>query len=194
MSSKISIINEALLMIGEELMASAEEESRIGDNVRALYDNVRKTALEQYNWFFASKTAQLQLVDTLPLITDFNKVYQLPNDFLGLSRFFVSDPNGGKKYRLESGRILTTFDQVVIKYTFLNENEGTYTGLFCSYLSSLLAQKLAYDSTASGSYAINLNTLVEENFKKAKKHSAAQSPPEDFIQDYNERAGSRFDA
>jgi len=192
MTTKLNIWNEALLMLGEELLTSTDEESIFVDKFNAVYTNTLKSALEKCFWFFATRTEQLNLLSELPLATGFSKKYQLPNEFLGLQVYYG---NGGisKDFRTESNYILSNDTTVVIKYTWMNNEPGSYSGSFGSYLSSLLALKLAFDSTSSSSYTANIAQLSEKYFKEAKYHSAKQSQFEGFIEDNNIRLGSYLD-
>ena len=66
MASKIQLISNALILIGDLPITSLEGNSRAQTVANNLYDNIVQNELTKYRWGFARKKGQLDLARTLP--------------------------------------------------------------------------------------------------------------------------------
>jgi hypothetical protein len=86
----LKIINAALTRTGNEPVTSLSEDSiraRIAD---ANYEDLIKTALSEYPWKRATKTASLNRLDDGDAIEPWTGAYQLPTDFVDIRTVRVS--------------------------------------------------------------------------------------------------------
>lgn len=87
MTSKIDIIASAFLLLGKEppnnIGVDAPQAAR---NASFLYDQYYDAFLTRYNWRFALTQFTLNKLTTFDPIPEFNYAYELPSDWLSISR------------------------------------------------------------------------------------------------------------
>lgn len=85
MATKIDLISNALILIGDTPVSSLTGGTRREVVADKLYDNIVQTELSKHRWTFARKQAQItKLVSTPPDPNTWNSVYQLPTDMVFL--------------------------------------------------------------------------------------------------------------
>jgi hypothetical protein len=84
MASKIQLISNALILIGDLPITSLEGNSRAQTVANNLYDNIVQNEMTKFRWGFARKKAQLDLTVSVPVGTEWQSIYQLPADLLFL--------------------------------------------------------------------------------------------------------------
>ena len=84
MASKIQLISNALILIGDLPITTLVGNSRAQTVANNLYDNIVQNELTKYRWGFAKKKAQLDLTTETPVGTEWQSIYQLPADLLFL--------------------------------------------------------------------------------------------------------------
>jgi hypothetical protein len=77
MASKIQLISNALILIGDLPITSLEGNSRAQTVANNLYDNIVQNEMTKFRWGFARKKAQLDLTVTVPVGTEWQSIYQL---------------------------------------------------------------------------------------------------------------------
>ena len=90
MSSKIQLISNALILIGDLPITSLSGNTRAEVVANALYDNIVQNELSKFRWGFARKQAQLSLTATTPIGTEWQSAYQLPATMLTLIKLSPS--------------------------------------------------------------------------------------------------------
>lgn len=112
MTTRIDIINRALVRIGEEPLQS--EEAPGADTHLAVYDSILEMLLSLYPWSFARAVWRLARLSTAPA-QHWAYAYQLPTDLLGAPRaaFNRSDRRlPFTDWRLEGRTLLTDAEEV----------------------------------------------------------------------------------
>ena len=61
-SSDVEIINTALILVGEQVIANRNDANARAKTIDAVYDMVRKALLRRYRWNFAIKRETLALL------------------------------------------------------------------------------------------------------------------------------------
>ena len=82
MPSKINLVSNALILIGDLPITSLTGSSRAQTVANNLYDNIVQNELTKYRWGFARKKAQLAKVAGTPVGTEYSTMYQMPADLL----------------------------------------------------------------------------------------------------------------
>ena len=83
MASKIDLISNALILIGDTPINSLTGGSRRETVANNLYDNIVQNELTKYRWGFARRKAQIsRLTDTPVDPNGWKSIYQLPTDNL----------------------------------------------------------------------------------------------------------------
>ena len=84
MSSKIQLISNALILIGDLPITSLSGNSRAQTVANNLYDNIVQMEMTKFRWGFARKIAQLSLSVNTPAGNEWDAIYELPADLLFL--------------------------------------------------------------------------------------------------------------
>ena len=92
MASKIDLISNALILIGDLPITSLTGNARAQVVANNLYDNIVKAELTKYRWGFARKKAQLNKDATAIIGTEWNAKYTLPSDLLTLVKINPNQP------------------------------------------------------------------------------------------------------
>ena len=83
-NSKLSLINNALILIGDVPLTSLTSGTRAQVVATSLYDNIVENELSKFRWGFARKVAQLSLDVAAPIGNEWESKYTLPADMLNL--------------------------------------------------------------------------------------------------------------
>ena len=86
MATKIELISNALILIGDLPITSLDGNTRAQTVANNLYDNIVQSELTKFTWGFARKKAQIDLTVDSPVGTEWQSIYQLPADMLFLIR------------------------------------------------------------------------------------------------------------
>ena len=118
MASKIDLISNALILIGDLPITSLTGNSRAQVVANNLYDNVVQNELTKYRWGFARKKAQLGKEATAIVGTEWNAKYTLPSDLLTLIKLNPNQPyqiieDKGLKQITDSVAIEGLIDEVI---------------------------------------------------------------------------------
>ena len=154
MVSKIDICNQALVLVGANVISAFNEnttESRVSNQ---LYESTLKNLLTQARWRFASKQQQLSKSNTDPL-DKWDSSYQIPNDTLLVHTITVADNViPFDRYGEFLFTNTSTNDTVILHYTFQPHEDQ-----FPEYFVQILVFELA--SLFAGAIARNdqLSTL-----------------------------------
>ena len=89
-NTPIKVCSRALILIGEEGIASFADGTAQSDVADAMYEDIARTALTNTRWRFATQQAQLSRLAAAPT-GRYDAAYQLPGDLLMLSAVTVND-------------------------------------------------------------------------------------------------------
>jgi hypothetical protein len=85
-NSKLSLINNALILIGDVPLTSLTSGTRAQVVATSLYDNIIENELSKHRWGFARSIAELSKDAVAPLGNEWETSYTLPADVLALIR------------------------------------------------------------------------------------------------------------
>lgn len=184
MANKLSIYNGALVLLGARKLASLSEPRESRRVLDSLWDNdFIDTILQHGLWYFAVKTIKLEQTDSLESQFGREYLYQLPSDFIKLTRVsldeYQEEPYLG--YRLEGEYIKCGVYPLYISYISNASNYGgdisRWTPTFTRYAEHYLALNAA---ETIGKFSENKMLRFEKDMKKklltAKSDSAMQQP------------------
>jgi hypothetical protein len=97
MATKLSLINNALILIGDVPLTSLNSGTRAQIVATSLYDNIVQSELSKFRWGFARRQQQLVRagapgVGNLTPLFDWSAVYRLPDNMVSLIRLSPSIP------------------------------------------------------------------------------------------------------
>lgn len=144
-TSSVDVINNALILLGANIITSLDEGSNESTIAGKLWDDVRRGCLRIHPWNFALKEIEL------PAVTggsDFkhNFQYNLPADFIRL--ITVYDDSA---YKLKGKSIYTNKDTCKIRYIYDNVDTTSWDASFSNAVAYKMAAELAYPITKSTS-------------------------------------------
>ena len=164
MASKVGIINNALISLGQETVSSVTQNIRTARLMVAQYDLVRKALLRLHPWSFAKSETALTLLTTstanIPVLTDdFLYIFQLPPDFIKLLKTDVEA--SGYLHKIVGKRLYSNSNVINIEYIYDIEDPEQFDPDFTEAFSAKLAAELCYAITGE-------KTMIEIKWAEAK--------------------------
>lgn len=199
MTTQLSLYNDALLLCGERFLVSLTEEReprRLLD--QAWSSNAVKNCLEEGQWFFATRTIQIDYDPSVEPPFGYNRAFQKPIDWV-LTSAVCSDEffrTPLLQYADEAGYWYSTLDTIYVRYTSMDSTYGldmnkwpeTFHDLVAAHLASKVVQKITNDEVK-----VKLIAQVRKDcVLKAKNASAMTGPTLIPAQGNWSRARTRF--
>ena len=196
--SKTSIANLALshLNVGKSIADIDNERSAEAQSLRRFYDIALDNVLEEFEWPFATKQADLALIETDPDGEEWKYVYQYPSDalhlrrILGLSRQH-SLPHDGlvtdgrisyKVAQLGDKKVVYTDQKEArMEYTRRETDPALYTSTFTiafSYWLAFLAAPRILDGAKAAKITDDLFAKYQRALNKAMAHASKEGKPD----------------
>ena len=147
MASKISLISNALLLIGDNTINSLTGSSKAQTTAANLYDNIVQNELSKHRWSFARTKAQISLTTDTPIDLEWKSIYQLPSNMLV---FIKTYPQAS--YQLLGDKLYTNVSGKLVCEYIANVAESTWPTYFAKMIEYALAKDFATsirDSSAS---------------------------------------------
>ncbi|WP_335986904.1 hypothetical protein [Acinetobacter bereziniae] len=184
-TTKISICNHALSLIGSRSISSFDEETTTAEHCRNVYDQTRKSVLRDHPWSCAKKRTILAPVTTYPAF-DFNHAFPLPKDFLRLI------DAGQCQYEIENRHILSNNNELRLIYIFDNSNEDTWDSILVEAMALKLASRLCKPLTGSDAAGESAKAEYERQIAKARRVNAQERQSEDMQYSESSYLGGRY--
>jgi len=192
-SSKTEICNIALSHLGQgqEIANIDTENSESANACRRFYELSKDEALRDINWPFATRFADLALVEEDPT-EEWAYSYRYPTDCLKIRRILSGNRNDSRQSRVpykivqdDAGLLLyTDLEDATIEYTVREDNPGKYPVDFVSALSYKLAWYIAPRITKADPFG--LRKTVQESYMytitKAAKNAFNEQQDEELPQ------------
>lgn len=176
-TTKVSICNEALNMIGAKSIISFDENTENARRCASIYDSTRRALLRMHPWSFARKRMQLAPISTHPSF-GYAHAFPLPNDFIRII------DTGNVNYEVEGLHILADSNLVNLVYVSDNKNEQTWDSLFSECMALYLVNKLAKPITGSNAEGDSAWQKLQNMLKQARAINGQERPAQDFAADY----------
>ncbi len=196
MPTKLSVMNQALHILGQTQLTAPDAEITSGRNLREAWDSTVAACFEVANWTFLTKRVELGRLAVVPAF-GYKYYYELPGDYIrtvqisatGEPRDMLLD------YELESGMIATNAEHLYLRYISrdLTPNPGDWSQAFADYVSASLAVRTAPKLNPSALEAAS--QIEQKNRIFAVSSDAVKNPPAQRRQGSLTRAvtrGSRY--
>ena len=184
-TTKVSICNVALGLIGDRTIASFDEGTAHAQRCRDFYDQTRRAVLRDHPWSCAKKRAILSPISTYPSF-GFAHAFPLPRDFLRII------DAGCRDFDIESRHILANTNQINLVYIADNDNEETWDSMLVDAMSLKLASRLAKPNTGSDASGQSALAEYERLIKRARAINAQERPSEDMQYEDSRYIGGRY--
>jgi hypothetical protein len=168
MASKINVISNALLLIGDKTISTLNEGTARALVASNLYDSIYESELASHPWGFARTLATLSLTTQASEIDTWDNVYQLPTDFITLYRFH---PIGD--YEVYGDKIYTNLTNVTIDYTAKVQEAG-WPGYFQAMMQYALAKDFAVSIRENTEMASYMTKMYLGAAQKARAYDSKQ--------------------
>lgn len=179
--SDIALCSRALIRIGAAPITSFSDGTAESEIAGALFAPVRDALLSAYGWSFATGQVELTELSESP-VADFEKAFQLPNDFLRALSAGSGGKGRGLNFRVARSAVHTNSSEVLLTYIFRPEEEE-FPPYFDAALIARLAAEFTIPVTENTSRAEAMFRLAELEFERARQIDAQQDTPgriEDF--------------
>ncbi len=186
MTSTVSIVNNALNIIGASNITELEENSKTARVMNQMYESIRDDFFRAHPWNCLIRRANLaQSVDTPAF--DYAYQYALPTDpyclrVLEFQNGSMTYPyenlvgQGNKPFFVIEGRnILTDSGTARIKYIARITDPTQYDAGLISVLAARLASEAAYAITGSTSVVQLADALYERKLREARFSDATEN-------------------
>lgn len=171
MASKINLISNALILIGDEPINSLTGNSRKQTVAANLYDNIVQNELSKHRWGFARRKAQLSLLVDEPIDNDWQSIYQLPTDLLV---FIKLNPSVG--YQRYGDKIYSNLSQTLHCDYIKNVAESEWPVYFSKMIEYALAKDFAPSIRDSAISKKELKDDYKDQSRTAKYLDSMQHP------------------
>lgn len=160
MASKIGLVSNALILIGDLPLTSLTGNSRAQVVANNLYDNIVKSELTKYRWGFARKKAQLNKDATAIIGTEWSTKYTLPTDLLTLIKINPNVP-----YQIVEDKVYTNYSNDLYCDYIANVSESE----FPVYFAKMIEYALARDFAMSIRDNANTKQIMAEEYINASR-------------------------
>jgi len=168
-TSKIQLISNALILIGDAPISSLND-SGAGAIVGAnLYESSYNNMLSLHKWRFATKKATLARLSDKPL-SGYDYQYQLPADLL-----IVHNTSASYDFDIYEDKIFTNKDTLEIEYTF-KVAEDYLPAYFIKAFEFFLASEFSIPVTGNATRATTYQAMFKDQMRKAKGLDSTSRP------------------
>lgn len=175
-NSKVSICNNALLLIGCNPITSLTDGNKAANACSLVFDRTLDTLLRMHLWNFAVTRATLASEATAPAFGYANS-YPLPADYIRL----VGIEDTSLPHKIERGKLLTDADVVNLIYIARIEDVTKYDPLFVEAFVLMLAMNLSYILIGSSQRIGSLKEEFDRKLFLAKQVDGQEDTP-DFLE------------
>lgn len=144
----VKICQKALTLLGAEQIQSLNEENDRSKTCNLLYPEIKKDALSQNTWNFATAKRELNKLAQDP-INEYDNQFDLPNDMvLGPIKVFSNKQsrNPTQRWKIANNKLMTNKDEIYMDYV-ANVDEHRFPSYFTKFLYHALAAELAKNIT-----------------------------------------------
>ena len=178
MTSKIDLISNALILIGDVPINDLVGNDRRKVISSNLYNNIVQNELTKHRWGFARRKGQLSLITALPIDKEWTRAYELPSDLITLIKLY---PN--INYQVYGSQIYCNYNQSLHCDYIHYVPESKWPPFFSKMIEYALARDFSTslrDSSASrGEMAAEY-----ENASRMARYTDSQQHPQTPIQNH----------
>ena len=177
MASKIQLISNALILIGDLPVTSLSGNTRAETVANNLYDNIVQNEISKFRWGFARRQAQLSLTTEVAIGTEWSSIYQLPTDMLNLIKLSPSI-----NYQILGDKVYCNYSGSLYCDYIANVSESEWPVYFSKMIEYALAMDFAPSIRDSAS-AMQLLANQYLNASRMARFTDSQQHPQVAIQD-----------
>jgi len=174
---RLSIVNSALGMLGEQPIQSLDDGSLAGTTASRAYPVLMRSCLGSAPWTFAEKVVQLT-ADAKPARPDYAYSYERPMDHVVTRAVLEADMTILRvRWRISGRKICSDHAGIWLVYTF-EAPEQDWLDDFTLAVTYGMAHHLAGAITESAAKVEGYLALMQQQLAIARGRDAQQHPPE----------------
>jgi hypothetical protein len=178
MADQVEICNLALLDVGAKTISAIDEGTTESNVCQDIYELYLKEVLGEHTWDFQKKWVALAAPTvTVNLDERYDYVYQLPSDYLRMSR--MQDKKS--LYEVRAKQLYTNVEVALIEYIWYASDKidaQAFPTYFVTAFASRMKSTLAAKLPKKGAKNINFfKTYLEVDLPRAKTADAIQGKP-----------------
>lgn len=178
--STVGICNIGLIEIGEDPIASLDDNRKAAILCKSRYDQVRRDLLRAHTWNFARKRAQIANATTAPAF-GFSTAFGLPNDFIRMVNLPDSDM---AEYQVEGRQLLTNESAPLnVVYIYDCQDPTLFDPLFVTTLGFAMGEALAWPITQSRDVEAKMRSKKEAQIPTARLVGSQENSAEEWDED-----------
>lgn len=173
MNSKLQIINQALVHLGQEPISDLIDGGVYGTIAATFWPGAVDAVLRGHPWNFAGRRQVLPRLMDAPAF-GYSSAFALPVDCMRVLEV------GTRDYKLEGRQILCNETSLTLRYVSNTVNITGWDSLFCDALGLYMAWKMAYPITKSGEVRDACWKAYVQLLVQARSVDAQEEPADDF--------------
>lgn len=176
-NSKLSLINNALILIGDVPLTSLTSGTRAQVVATSLYDNIVENELSKHRWGFARNIAELSKDVAAPVGDEWQTSYTLPADMLVLIKLDPSIP-----YQIINNKVYCNYSGTLFCDYIRKPSEADWPAYFAKMIEYALGMDFAPSIRDS---AASMQTLAQQYLISSRmaRYTDSQQHPQTAIQD-----------
>ncbi len=172
--SKVEVCNQALIMLGADVISSLDESNKRATLCNTMYDPTRMAVLRYHNWGFARARRDLAMLSEAPPF-GFAYYFQLPSDCLRIRGIYqINEMPYQERYAREGDRLAINISPCKIIYTKDETNPSRFDSLFVKAFAAWLAFELALPITGSNTKLEAMRNILQLNLDAAQGIDAVE--------------------
>lgn len=175
-TSDVQICSNALLLLGDDPIASFDEESTRATLCANLWPTVRDAVLRSHPWNCAMKRVALAADTATP---DFDWAYQFSLPGQCLRVWTVGRKGESAAWEVCGTKLMTDEAIAYVRYIERPSDAAKYDGMLVLALTSGMAAALAYPITKSKTQQEAMVALHQEHMKRARTVDGQEGTGED---------------
>lgn len=176
-NSKLSLINSALILIGDVPLTSLTSGTRAQVVATSLYDNIIESELSKHRWGFARNVAQISKDIDVPVGNEWDSSYTLPADMLALIKIDPSVP-----YQIINNKVYCNYSDALFCDYIRKPSEADWPAYFAKMIEYALGMDFAPSIRDSAS-SMELLSNQYLNASRMARFTDSQQHPQTAIQD-----------
>ncbi|NIR92162.1 MAG: hypothetical protein GWO08_00350 [Gammaproteobacteria bacterium] len=174
-SSKLSLINNALILIGDRPLTSLTDGTRAQIAATNLYDNVVENELSKHRWGFARKKIEISKDVAAPVGDEWQTTYTLPADMITLIKL---EPL--IKYQILGDKVYCNYSGTLYAEYIHKPSEGDWPPYFCKMVEYALGMDFA-PSIRDSATSMDLLAGQYQNASRMARYTDSQQHPQSSI-------------
>lgn len=174
-ATPVSICSNALLMLGDQPIASFDDNSDKARLAANTWPTARDYVLRRHPWNCAVKRKILS-PDTTPPAFDFAYQFELPGDWL--RTLSVGETGERPEFRMEGRKLLMQSNVCKLRYIWRNDAPATWDASLVWVMTRVMRAVFAYPIAQSGSLEQLLEGELRDLIREARAIDGTEDEPE----------------